>query len=62
MVSRVTSIAQGDQVSRIITATRGARDEVMYVCLTPWACSSTPLTGIAVSGENYRPSGSPSLS
>ncbi len=62
MVSRVTTVAQGDQIGRIIITASSARDEVMNVCLTTGACASASLACVTVSGKNQGPSGSPAFS
>ncbi len=62
MMSRVTTVAQGDQIGWIIATATSARYEVVDVCLASGAWASAALTCVAISGKNHCPGASPAIS
>ncbi len=62
MMSRVTSVAQGDQIGWFIATATSARYEVVDVCLSFGAWASAALTCAAIPGKNHCPGASPAIS
>jgi len=59
MMSGVATVAQRDQIGRLVTTTARARYEMVNVCFTSDARTSAALTYVLISGKNHCPSACP---